>query len=235
MFPINEVLQGDCTRVLRRLPHSFVDLVVTDPPYGVRYQDSRGRTIANDDDPNRILGAFTDLYRVLRPNSICVSFYGWGQVDAFFRAWRRAGFRPVGCRVLGRRLDACLSNRVSGSTAVVEYRMHCESLRELCLSEACAIVLSLTQVRCTPAESVGKEMLRLCRDASGDQSEPDVPVAAVHQVKDRVVLAMIPWGFRGLAHMLMFSRASGACFMWPRYGRGSIWCWRRRRCLRAPS
>ena len=48
MFPVNEVLQGDCTRVLRRLPDSFVDLVVTDPPYGVRYQDSKGRTIAND-------------------------------------------------------------------------------------------------------------------------------------------------------------------------------------------
>jgi site-specific DNA-methyltransferase (adenine-specific) len=96
MFPVNEVLQGDCTRVLRRLPDSFVDLVVTDPPYGVRYQDSIGRTIANDDDPSRILCAFTDLHRVLKPDSICISFYGWGQVDTFFRAWRRAGFRPAG-------------------------------------------------------------------------------------------------------------------------------------------
>lgn len=96
MFPINEVLQGDCTRVLKQLPDGFVDLVVTDPPYGVRYQDSKGRTIANDDDPSRVLGAFTDLYRVLKLDSVCISFYGWGQVDAFFRAWRRAGFRPVG-------------------------------------------------------------------------------------------------------------------------------------------
>lgn len=96
MFPSNEILQGDCTRVLKSLPDAFVDLVVTDPPYGVRYQDSQGRTIANDDDPSRILGAFTDLYRVLKPDSLCISFYGWGQVDAFFRAWRRAGLRPVG-------------------------------------------------------------------------------------------------------------------------------------------
>lgn len=96
MFPVNEVLHGDCTRMLPRMPDAFVDLVVADPPYGVRYQDSKGRTIANDDDPNRILGAFTDLYRVLKPHSICISFYGWGQVDAFFRAWRQAGFRPIG-------------------------------------------------------------------------------------------------------------------------------------------
>jgi adenine-specific DNA-methyltransferase len=96
MFPINQVLQGDSTRVLSTLPNEVVDLVVTDPPYGVRYQDGFGRTIANDDDPSRVLGAFTELYRVLKPNSVCISFYGWSQVDAFFRAWRQAGFRPVG-------------------------------------------------------------------------------------------------------------------------------------------
>lgn len=96
MSPINEVLQGDCTRVLQQLPDEHVDLIVTDPPYGVRYQDRFGRTVANDDDPSRILGAFTDLHRVLKPDSFCISFYGWGLVDEFFRAWRRAGFRPVG-------------------------------------------------------------------------------------------------------------------------------------------
>jgi DNA modification methylase len=51
MFPINQVLQGDRTRVLKRLPDNCVDLIVTDPPYGVCYQDSFGRMIANDDDP----------------------------------------------------------------------------------------------------------------------------------------------------------------------------------------
>jgi DNA modification methylase len=35
MLPINQILQGDCTRVLRTLPNDVVDLVVTDPPYGV--------------------------------------------------------------------------------------------------------------------------------------------------------------------------------------------------------
>lgn len=96
MFPINQIIQGDCKRVLKQLPDSCVDLIVTDPPYGVCYQDKLGRTIANDDDPSRVLGAFTDLYRILREDSLCISFYGWGQVDAFFRAWRQAGFRPVG-------------------------------------------------------------------------------------------------------------------------------------------
>lgn len=47
--------------------------------FGIK--DSKGRAIANDDDPNRILGAFSDLYRVLKPDSICISFYGWGYVE----------------------------------------------------------------------------------------------------------------------------------------------------------
>ena len=92
----NRIIEGDCTEVLRTLPAQMVDLVVTDPPYGVRYVDRTGRSIANDDDPERILGAFVDVYRVLKPDTFCISFYGWQKVDSFLRAWRRAGFRAVG-------------------------------------------------------------------------------------------------------------------------------------------
>ena len=96
MFPTDHILHGDCTQALRTLPSACVDLVVTDPPYGVRYRDRLNRTIANDDYPERVLSAFSDLYRVLKPDTFCISFYGWNRVDAFFKAWRRAGFVPVG-------------------------------------------------------------------------------------------------------------------------------------------
>lgn len=54
-----------------------------------------------------MLGAFSDLYRLLKPDSVCVSFYGWTQVDAFFRAWRSAGFRPVGHIVWVKEYTSC--------------------------------------------------------------------------------------------------------------------------------
>lgn len=92
----NQVIHGDCIQVLRSLPSAFVDLGVTDPPYGVHYQDRAGRSIANDGDLGGVLGAFDELYRVLRPNTFCISFYGWNKVDAFMAAWRHAGFKPVG-------------------------------------------------------------------------------------------------------------------------------------------
>ena len=92
----NRILQGDCTQLLKSVPDNSVDFILTDPPYFVRYKDRSGRTIANDRDPQSVLGAFTDLHRTLKPDSFCVSFYGWNSVDAFFHAWKHAGFTPVG-------------------------------------------------------------------------------------------------------------------------------------------
>lgn len=92
----NQVLRGDCEQVLRRCSSESIDAVIADPPYGVRYRDRSGRSIANDEDPANIPRAFTDIYRVLKPDNFCVCFYGWNRVDAFFRAWRDAGLQPVG-------------------------------------------------------------------------------------------------------------------------------------------
>jgi site-specific DNA-methyltransferase (adenine-specific) len=91
----NTIITGDCRSILPQLDAASVDFVLTDPPYLVRYKDRSGRTIQNDSAPG-ILDAFTDVYRVMKPNTLCVSFYGWNRVDAFFGAWKRAGFAPVG-------------------------------------------------------------------------------------------------------------------------------------------
>lgn len=96
MSIFNEVIQGDCVEVLRCLPDASVDLILTDPPYGVRYRDRTGRTIANDDNLTSVLSVFPEMYRVLRPDAFCISFYGWGAIDLFFRAWSDAGFRAAG-------------------------------------------------------------------------------------------------------------------------------------------
>jgi site-specific DNA-methyltransferase (adenine-specific) len=91
-----QVIQGDCKAVLQTLPNESVDFVLTDPPYLVRYKDRSGRSIANDSNSGSVLSAFSDLYRVLKPNRFCVSFYGWNSVAVFFEVWKRAGFAAVG-------------------------------------------------------------------------------------------------------------------------------------------
>lgn len=92
----NTILNGDCITLMQRLPEGSVDLILTDPPYLVRYRDRHGRTVANDDNARWLKPAFAEMARVLKPGGCLVSFYGWHVVDRFMDAWREAGLNPAG-------------------------------------------------------------------------------------------------------------------------------------------
>lgn len=92
---VNRVIHGDCVTVLRSLPSASIDLVVTDPPYLVRYRPRDGRRCDNDHSDHWLQPAFQEVYRVLKPNRFCVSFYGWPWIDRFMAVWKSCGFRPV--------------------------------------------------------------------------------------------------------------------------------------------
>jgi len=87
---------GDCLNVLPTIPDAVIDFALTDPPYLVNYQDRTGRSIANDVRGDWLEPAFAQVFRVLKDDALCVSFYGWTKTDEFFRAWKKAGFRIVG-------------------------------------------------------------------------------------------------------------------------------------------
>lgn len=95
-LPRHSVIHGDCISVLAGLDAASVDFVLTDPPYVVDYRARDGRTVANDDNADWLRPAFAQIYRVLKPASLCVSFYAWNRIHLFMDAWRSAGFRPVG-------------------------------------------------------------------------------------------------------------------------------------------
>jgi site-specific DNA-methyltransferase (adenine-specific) len=96
LLPLNTVIHGDCVEVMRRMPAASVDFILTDPPYLVRYKSRSGQTVRNDDNATWLEPAFAEMHRVLKPGSLCLSFYGWNKADLFFAAWRKAGFRIVG-------------------------------------------------------------------------------------------------------------------------------------------
>ncbi len=92
----NTVVQGDCVEVMRQFRSFSIDFVLTDPPYLAHYCSRDGRRVVNDGDAAWLKPAFAGIFRVLRRNSFCVSFYGWHQADKFIAAWREAGFRLAG-------------------------------------------------------------------------------------------------------------------------------------------
>jgi DNA modification methylase len=93
---INTIMQGDCIQIMREMPANCVDFILTDPPYLVNYRDRDGRTIQNDANADWLKPAMKEAYRVLKQDRVAVMFYGWTKVDAFFDAWKAAGFQPVG-------------------------------------------------------------------------------------------------------------------------------------------
>lgn len=92
----NQILHGDCIEMMRQMPANSVDFILTDPPYLVNYRDRSGRTIQNDVDESWLKPAMQEAYRVLKQDRVAIMFYGWTKIDAFFEAWRSAGFQPVG-------------------------------------------------------------------------------------------------------------------------------------------
>lgn len=108
------VIEGDCITVMQTISAASVDFVLTDPPYIARYLDRAGRTVAGDADASWIEPAFAEVYRLLKRDALCASFYGWPHVDTFMAAWRAVGFRPVGHLVW--------SKRYSSRRRFLEYR-----------------------------------------------------------------------------------------------------------------
>ncbi len=93
---INQIICGESASVLAGFPAGSVDLVVTDPPYLCNYRDRFGRTLANDDNAEGVLPVFDEVWRVLKDNSYCISFYGWTGIADFAARWEALGFRTVG-------------------------------------------------------------------------------------------------------------------------------------------
>lgn len=112
--PRNTIIHGNCIEEMAKLPAHCANLIVTDPPYITRYKSRDGRTVCNDDNADWLEPAFAEMYRVLKRDAFCVSFYGWPKADLFITAWRKAGFRIAGHIVFRKRYGS--------KKAFLEYR-----------------------------------------------------------------------------------------------------------------
>jgi adenine-specific DNA-methyltransferase len=92
------IFHGDCLKILPPLETESIDFVLTDPPYLVEFRgrwDGRQGIIVGDNDPTWLAPAFSEIYRVMKNDTFCVSFYGWPHADLFVGLWKELGFRLV--------------------------------------------------------------------------------------------------------------------------------------------
>jgi len=94
---LNKIICGDCLEVMKKLPDKCVDLVLTDPPYGINFQ-SAWRTdkakwkpkIANDKLP--FIWWLYDGYRVTKDGGSLICFSRWDVDQDFKRSIELAGW-----------------------------------------------------------------------------------------------------------------------------------------------
>jgi DNA modification methylase len=89
---------GDAREILPELQPETFDMVLTDPPYLVSYSGRWGSdlgVIQGDSDSSWVQPVFSEIWRLLKPDSLCFSFYGWQHAETFLFTWKGIGFRPV--------------------------------------------------------------------------------------------------------------------------------------------
>lgn len=95
MLNENEIIQGDSLTLLRQFDDACVDAIITDPPYGIRYQSNFGKHrryngISNDKLP--FIWWLYDGYRVLKDGGCLLCFSRWDVQQVFTQAMQIAGF-----------------------------------------------------------------------------------------------------------------------------------------------
>jgi site-specific DNA-methyltransferase (adenine-specific) len=81
---IGKIICGDCLEVMKNIPDKSIDLILTDPPYGINYNSNRtdrSDYLQNDrlDDWLSILPAmFTEFKRILKDSGCCCCCCGGG-------------------------------------------------------------------------------------------------------------------------------------------------------------
>lgn len=91
-----QLIHGDCFELNKSIETESIDLIVTDPPFGMNFQSSRRKEkhekIANDDNLDWLPGWFYEQYRILKNNSHAYVFCSWHNIDVFKIQADKSGF-----------------------------------------------------------------------------------------------------------------------------------------------
>ena len=97
------LVQGDCLKILPKIPDESIDLVVTDPPYGINFQSNHRKVkfekIVNDDNLEWIEPVISELYRILKNNSCFYCFTRWDVYSFWKDIIEKTGFRVKNCLI----------------------------------------------------------------------------------------------------------------------------------------
>ena len=91
----------DCLNIMKQIENESIDLIVTDPPYLIKYKTNRRKNkdhdfcseILNDDNEQLIIDYIRECYRILKNNTAMYMFCNCDKVDFFKQELENAGFK----------------------------------------------------------------------------------------------------------------------------------------------
>ena len=84
------LLHGDCLELMKDIPDESIDMILTDPPYGMNYQSGRRKVmhdkIHGDSGLDWLDDFVNEIYRVSKPNTAHYVFCSFHHIDKCKRA-----------------------------------------------------------------------------------------------------------------------------------------------------
>lgn len=84
---LNKITCGDCLEVMKALPDNCVDVVCTDPPYGMNFQSNHRQVahsaIQNDNNLDWLPEWCKELARIIKDDAHLYIFCSWHKVEVF--------------------------------------------------------------------------------------------------------------------------------------------------------
>lgn len=99
----NRLYLGDCMDLFRQIPDSYVSLILTDPPYGIFYQNqytSRKHAILDGDRGISYDKFAMESYRILKNNSHAYFFTRFDCYPQHYECLKSAGFKIKNCLII---------------------------------------------------------------------------------------------------------------------------------------
>ena len=96
-----DLRKGDCLEIMKEIPSESIDLIVTDPPYLIKYKSNYRKNknhdfcskILNDDNYELISDYIKECYRILKNDTAMYIFCNCDRVDYFKRELEKVGFK----------------------------------------------------------------------------------------------------------------------------------------------
>jgi len=90
---VNDVYCGDCIELMKKIPNESIDMILTDPPYGINFRSGHRKNkydaIKNDDNLNWLDTFVDEAFRVAKNNTAHYIFCSQHNIDKFKIAFEK--------------------------------------------------------------------------------------------------------------------------------------------------